>query len=107
MSTPNYDAHDVPDILPLRAGRARIQLNLTKVQKRQIGRALAIVDIDFREIAIDTDDVVIVLPERETRTKGVQGEQLPLCPGCGQPAHASESDDENYHAGCRPSEELA
>jgi len=28
--------------------------------------------------------------------------ELELCPGCGEPAHATESDDDGYHAGCRP-----
>lgn len=27
-----------------------------------------------------------------------------LCPGCSLPTHASESDDDGYHAGCRPEE---
>lgn len=30
---------------------------------------------------------------------------LDRCPGCNQPAHASETDDEGYHPGCRPSNE--
>jgi len=29
---------------------------------------------------------------------------IPLCPGCGEPAHATESDDDNYHEGCRDRE---
>lgn len=26
---------------------------------------------------------------------------IPTCPGCKLPAHASDSDDDNYHEGCR------
>lgn len=32
----------------------------------------------------------------------LRADLIPHCPGCGKPAHASESDDDNYHAGCRP-----
>ena len=29
---------------------------------------------------------------------------IPTCPGCGKSAHASESDDDDYHEGCRPTD---
>lgn len=32
----------------------------------------------------------------------VSNTTIPTCPGCKRPAHASESDDDHYHAGCRP-----
>lgn len=32
---------------------------------------------------------------------GTELRALDNCPGCGKPAHASETDDEGYHAGCR------
>jgi len=28
--------------------------------------------------------------------------EVPKCPGCERPAHASETDDDGYHEGCRP-----
>lgn len=32
----------------------------------------------------------------------IQIPALEHCPGCGKPAHASETDDDGYHPGCRP-----
>lgn len=28
--------------------------------------------------------------------------EIPTCPGCQRPAHATETDDDGYHPGCRP-----
>ena len=30
--------------------------------------------------------------------------QIPKCPGCGLPGHATETDDDGYHPGCREEE---
>ena len=41
------------------------------------------------------------LREAETLCAVLNDDPPPICPGCGEPAHATESDDENYHEGCR------
>ncbi len=28
--------------------------------------------------------------------------EIEVCPGCNEPAHPHESDDDGYHEGCRP-----
>ena len=37
-------------------------------------------------------------------TKEIDAMDIDHCPGCGLPGHATETDDDGYHPGCREEE---